>query len=136
MVDVDRYFRSETMHSKLMGSAIVASILMSAGAASAQLIPEPWVMVGTKDSAITYGAGVKFMDFGATVGVAPNGVAGFDVLKFISFPFVSPYVGLGTYGNSGVSYSTGLQFFPPGNTFFGAEYHSVRGVSGQVGIKF
>jgi hypothetical protein len=124
------------MQVKLIGGAIAATILMSASSASAQLIPEPWVMVGTKESSITYGAGVKFMDFGATIGVGPNGATGVDALKFISFPFVSPYVGIGSYGSRGVSYSTGVQFFPPGNTFFGAEYHSIRGISGQVGFKF
>ena len=104
--------------------------------ASAQIVPEPWVTVGSKDSDITYGAGVKFLDFGAEIGTGPKGVTGVDALKFFGFPFVSPYAGLGLYGDKGVAYSGGVQFTPPGDTFFGVGYHSIRGVNGQVGIKF
>lgn len=104
--------------------------------ASAQLVPEPWVTVGSKDNSLSYGVGVKFFDFGAEIGTKSGGVTGVDVLKFISFPFVSPYAGLGLYGDKGVAYSGGVQFTPPGNTFFGVGYHSIRGINGQVGIKF
>ncbi len=120
----------------LIPAALAILSLIQTTPAAAQIIPEPWVTVGSRDSAITYGAGVKFMDFGAEVGVGPNGVTGVDALKFISFPFVSPYVGLGIYGDKGIAYSGGVQVFPPGNTFFGAGYHSVRGISGQIGFKF
>jgi hypothetical protein len=119
-----------------ISATLALASLIQTTPASAQIIPEPWVTIGSRDSAITYGAGVKFMDFGAEVGVGPNGVTGVDALKFISFPFVSPYVGLGIYGDKGIAYSGGVQVFPPGNTFFGAGYHSVRGISGQVGFKF
>ena len=118
-------------------SAMVAVVsLIQATPASAQLIPEPWVTIGTKDSSLTYGLGVKFFDFGAEIGTGPNGVTGVDALKFFSFPVISPYVGLGLYGDKGLTYTGGVQFYPPGNTFFGVGYHSIRGISGQVGFKF
>jgi hypothetical protein len=104
--------------------------------AAAQFIPQPWVTVGGKDGGVSYGVGVKVFDLGVEFGTAPNSVTGVDALKFISLPFLSPYVGLGVYGNKGVSYSAGVQFEPPGNTFFGVGYHSIRGINGQIGIKF
>jgi len=102
---------------------------------SAQLIPEPWVTVGSKDSTFTYGVGVKIFDLGAEIGTGSGGSTGVDLLKFFSLPFVSPYAGLGIYGE-GIAYSGGVHFTPPGNTFFGVGYHSVRGINGQIGIKF
>jgi hypothetical protein len=117
--------------------AMIAAIdLMQVPFASAQLVPEPWVTVGSKDSSITYGAGVKIFDLGVEIGTGANSVTGVDALKFFGFPFVSPYVGLGLYGDKGVAYSGGVHFTPPGNTFFGAGYHSVRGINGQIGFKF
>jgi hypothetical protein len=121
----------------ICGSAIAAILAIQsiqATPASAQLIPEPWVTVGAKDSGISYGAGVKIFDIGAEIG-NNKGKTGVDLLKFISLPAVSPYVGLGLYG-SDVAYSGGVQFSPPGNTFFGVGYHSIRGINGQLGIKF
>jgi hypothetical protein len=103
--------------------------------ATAQLIPQPWVTVGSKDGTVTYGVGARFFDFGVELGTGPKSVTGVDALKFISLPFVSPYVGLGLYG-SNVAYSGGVQLTPPGNTFFGVGYNSVRGINGQIGIKF
>jgi hypothetical protein len=103
--------------------------------ATAQLVPEPWVTVGSKDGTVTYGVGARFFDFGVELGTGPKSVTGVDALKFISLPFVSPYVGLGIYGST-VSYSGGVQITPPGNTFFGIGYNSVRGVNGQIGFKF
>ncbi len=117
-------------------SVILASIGSIQGTpAAAQLVPEPWVTVGSKDSTVTYGVGARFFDFGVELGTGPKSVTGVDVLKFVSFPFVSPYAGLGLYGST-VSYSGGVQFAPPGNTFFGIGYNSVRGINGQVGLKF
>jgi hypothetical protein len=109
--------------------------LMSVTPAAAQLVPQPWVTVGSKDSTVTYGVGARFFDFGVELGTGPNSVTGVDALKFFSFPFVSPYAGLGIYGST-VAYSGGVQFTPPGNTFFGVGYNSVRGINGQVGFKF
>jgi hypothetical protein len=103
---------------------------------SAQLVPEPWVTVGSKDGTVSYGAGVKIFDLGAEIGTGAGNVTGVDVLKFFSFPFASPYAGLGIYGDKGVAYSGGVHFTPAGNTFFGIGYHSVRGINGQVGIRF
>ena len=115
---------------------LAASGSLQVAPAAAQLIPEPWVTVGSKDSSITYGAGVKIFDLGAEIGVGPNSTTGVDILKFFSLPTVSPYVGLGLYGDRGVAYSGGVHLSPPGNTFFGLGYHSIRGINGQVGIKF
>lgn len=103
---------------------------------SAQLVPEPWVTVGSKDSTFTYGVGVKIFDLGAEIGTGSGGSTGVDLLKFFSLPFVSPYAGLGIYGDKGIAYSGGVHFTPPGNAFFGVGYHSVRGINGQIGIKF
>ncbi len=105
-----------------------------ATSASAQLVPEPWVTVGSKDGSVSYGAGVRIFDIGAEIANA-KGKTGVDVLKFISLPAVSPFVGLGLYGGD-VAYSGGVQFSPGGNTFFGVGYHSIRGINGQVGIRF
>ena len=111
--------------------------LITANTAQAQLLPEPWVSIGTRDSAVTYAVGVKLFDLGAEFGTGPQGATGVDVLKFISVPFVSPYVGLGYYsGKESIAYSGGVKFTPPGNVFYGAGYHSIRGVNGQVGIRF
>ncbi len=103
---------------------------------SAQLVPEPWITVGSKDSTLTYGVGVKIFDLGAEIGTGSGGATGVDLLKFFSLPFVSPYAGLGIYGDKGIAYSGGVHFTPPGNAFFGVGYHSVRGINGQIGIKF
>jgi hypothetical protein len=117
--------------------SITATTLSIAVPASAQLIPQPWVTIGSKDSAITYGAGVRIFDLGAEIGTGPNGATGVDVLKFISLPLVSPYVGLGLYsGKESIAYSGGVQFAPPGNISYGVGYHSIRGINGQIGIHF
>jgi hypothetical protein len=102
---------------------------------AAQLVPEPWVTVGSKDSNVSYGVGVKVFDLGAELATS-GGTTGVDVLKFFGFPVVSPYAGLGIYGDKGVAYSGGVHFTPPGNAFYGLGYHSIRGINGQLGIKF
>ena len=117
-------------------SVILASIaIVQVMPATAQLVPEPWVTIGAKDSSVTYGVGVRFFDLGVEFGTGANGVTGVDALKFISLPGVSPYAGLGIYGGN-VAYSGGIQLTPPGNTFYGLGYHSIRGISGQVGFRF
>lgn len=111
--------------------------LSVAESATAQLLPQPWVTLGTRDSTITYGAGVRLFDLGAEIGTGPQGATGVDILKFISLPLVSPYVGLGLYsGKEGVAYSGGVQVSPPGNLFYGVGYHSIRGINGQIGLQF
>jgi hypothetical protein len=115
--------------------ATTIAISLIPSAASAQLIPEPWVTVGSKEGTVSYGAGVKIFDLGAEIGTGAKSKTGVDLLKFISLPFASPYAGLGLYG-SDVAYSGGVHFNPSGNTFFGVGYHSIRGINGQIGIKF
>jgi hypothetical protein len=117
--------------------SITAATLSIATPASAQFLPQPWVTVGSKDSAITYSVGARFLDFGAEIGTGPNGATGVDALKFISLPLVSPYVGLGLYsGKEAIAYSGGVQLAPPGNVTYGIGYHSIRGINGQVGVRF
>ncbi|WP_310486729.1 hypothetical protein [Chamaesiphon sp. VAR_69_metabat_338] len=126
------------MKFKLIAGSMLATVAtlgaLQAAPVSAQLVPEPWVTVGSKDGSVSYGAGVKIFDLGAEIATG-KGKTGVDVLKFISLPVVSPFVGLGLYGGD-VAYSGGVQFSPGGNTFFGVGYHSIRGINGQVGIRF
>jgi len=110
--------------------------LFNPNQASAQLIPEPWVAIGSKDSAITYAGGVKVFGFGLEVGTGKDGVMGTDVLKFINLPFISPYVGVGYYSTKQeVSLSGGIHVETSKHIFIGAGYNSVRGFNGQIGIK-
>ncbi|MBW4646185.1 MAG: hypothetical protein KME23_24870 [Goleter apudmare HA4340-LM2] len=105
--------------------------------ASAQIIPQPWVSVGGKDGEVTYAVGAKAFDLGIEVGSGPQGSAGLDVLKFLSLPVISPYVGLGYYSeDKGVAFSGGVQVGATRNIVVGAGYNSVRGFNGQLGIKF
>jgi hypothetical protein len=118
-------------------ASIAVAGLFTANSAQAQLLPQPWVTVGAKDSAVSYSAGVRLFDLGAEIGTAPQGATGVDVLKFISLPVVSPYVGLGLYsGKEAIAYSGGVQVAPPGNIFYGVGYHSLRGINGQIGVRF
>jgi hypothetical protein len=118
-------------------TSTAGACLMAITPAQAQLLPEPWVSIGTQNSAITYSAGVRLFDLGAEFGTGAQGATGIDVLKFISLPFVSPYVGLGYYsGRDSIAYSGGVKLAPPGNISYGVGYHSIRGINGQIGIKF
>ena len=67
-----------------------------------------------------------------------DGATGVDVLKFINLPVVAPYVGVGLYsGDESIAYSGGVQVGSGAeNIFFGVGYNSVRGINGQVGLKF
>ncbi len=103
----------------------------------AQLVPQPWASVGGKDGDVTYSVGARAFDFGAEFGVGPDGATGVDVLKFISLPVVSPYFGLGYYSDDkGVAVSGGVQVGATDNVFLGVGYNSVRGINGQLGIRF
>jgi hypothetical protein len=105
--------------------------------ASAQIIPQPWVSVGSNEGDITYSVGAKAFGVGAEFGVGPDGATGFDVLKFLPLPVVSPYVGLGYYSqDKGVAWSGGVQVGATENIFVGGGYNSVRGWNGQLGIRF
>ncbi|MFB2771591.1 hypothetical protein ACE1AT_20220 [Pelatocladus sp. BLCC-F211] len=126
-------------------AAIVKTIITSVGflmllspqQAHAQLIPQPWVSVGGKDGEVTYSVGARALNWGAELGIGPDSATGVDVLKFISLPVVSPYVGLGYYSeDKGLAVSGGVQVGAGDNLFLGAGYNSVRGINGQLGIKF
>jgi opacity protein-like surface antigen len=119
----------------------VASIgflaLFAPSQVSAQLIPQPWVSVGGKDGDVTYSVGARAFDLGVELGNGPDGATGVDVLKFLSLPVISPYVGVGYYSeDKGVAVSGGVQVGASDNVFVGAGYNSVRGFNGQVGIRF
>jgi hypothetical protein len=81
---------------------------------------------------------VRWFNFGAEFGGREDGATGVDVLTFVSFPLLSPYIGVGFYSDAedDIAISGGLQVRPPGNVFLGVGYHSLRGVNGQLGIKF
>jgi hypothetical protein len=105
--------------------------------ASAQIVPQPWVSVGAKDGDVTYAVGAKALSLGVELGTGEDGATGVDVLKFINLPIISPYFGVGYYSeDKGVAFSGGVQTNATKNIFLGGGYHSVRGVNGQIGIKF
>lgn len=105
--------------------------------AVAQLVPQPWVSVGGRDGDITYAVGARALNFGAELGFGPDGATGVDVLRFISLPVVSPYVGVGLYSaDKGVAFSGGVHIGVTDNIFLGAGYNSVRGINGQLGVRF
>lgn len=105
--------------------------------ANSQLIPQPWGSVGGKDGDVTFAVGARAFDFGVELGKGPDDSTGVDVLKFISLPVISPYVGLGLYSaDKGVAVSGGVQVGATDNIFVGVGYNSVRGINGQVGVRF
>ena len=126
-----------------LGTAIAAGAILTAKPATAQLIPQPWGSVGIQESEFTYAVGVRALGFGAEVGLSNENIVGVDVMKFVNPPFInliSGYVGAGLYDEANTdgsefAYSAGVQIRPAGNFFFGAGYHNIRGVNGQIGIK-
>lgn len=129
------------MNIKTMKSTVVASVsllvLLAPTKANSQLIPQPWASVGGKDSDVTFAVGARAIDFGVELGKGPNNSTGVDVLKFFSLPVISPYVGLGLYSaDRGVAVSGGVQVGATDNIFVGVGYNSVRGINGQVGVRF
>ncbi|MBD2597430.1 hypothetical protein BCD64_18395 [Nostoc sp. MBR 210] len=111
--------------------------LFAPSQASAQLVPQPWVSVGSKEGDVTYAVGARALNLGVEVGNGPDGATGVDVLKFINLPVISPYVGVGLYSqDKGVAVSGGVQVGATKNVFVGAGYNSVRGLNGQLGIRF
>ena len=108
---------------------------VSVSPASSQILPEVWATVGSVDDLVSYGAGVRFVGVGIEVGTGEEGATGGDVLTFLSFPIVSPYLGLGYYsGDESVAYSGGVHV-TVGSLVVGGGYHSIRGVNGQLGFK-
>ncbi|AFZ33986.1 hypothetical protein Sta7437_0375 [Stanieria cyanosphaera PCC 7437] len=121
----------------LLSLAIANFTVILPKPAASQLLPQVWGTVGTKDDDISYGAGVRLLNFGVEVGTGEEGATGGDILTFFPLPVVSPYVGLGIYsGDDTVAYSGGVHINPPGNFFFGGGYHSIRGINGKIGFKF
>lgn len=129
-----------------MKTAIIAKTLITSfsllalvapGRASAQIVPQPWVSVGSQEGDLTYSVGARAANLGAELGFGPDGSTGVDVLKFISLPVISPYVGLGYYSeDKGLAVSGGVQVGATKNVFVGAGYNSVRGFNGQLGVRF
>jgi hypothetical protein len=131
----------KNMTTGLIAKTIIASIgfltLFTPQRGNAQIVPQAWGSVGGNEGDVTYSVGAKALGIGAELGVGPDGSTGVDVLKFLSLPVVSPYVGLGYYSNDkGVAVSGGVQVGATKNFFVGAGYNSVRGFNGQLGIKF
>ncbi len=127
----------KTLIIKIVISSLTCLNIFTPNQVVAQLLPQPWVTVGSKDSEVTYGAGVKVLGFGVEVGRGPGGAVGADVLKFLSLPVISPYVGIGWYSeDKGLAVSGGVQVVTSDHVFIGAGYNSVRGINGQIGVKF
>ncbi|PSB01478.1 hypothetical protein [Merismopedia glauca] len=132
---------------KVFSSMIAAlSVVLISHPANSQIVPQPWVSVGTQGGDLTYGLGARAIGWGVELGTGEDGATGVDVLKFIDLPVntsnvglppISPYVGLGYYSNdAGLSYSGGVQVGATKNVTVGVGYNSVRGINAQVGIKF
>jgi len=126
---------------RLIGKTLMTSLalvtLFAHKPAASQLVPRPWVSVGVKDDDPTFSVGAKAIGLGVELGAGPDGATGVDVLKFVNLPVVSPYVGLGLYSeDKGVAYSGGVQVDASDRLFVGVGYNSVRGVNGQVGLRF
>lgn len=118
-------------------TSLTLLVLFVPSRANGQLIPQPWVSVGVEDSDATFSVGVRAVGVGVELGFGPEGATGVDVLKFIDLPVISPYVGLGLYSDDeGVALSGGVQVGASNNLFLGVGYNSVRGVNGQVGLRF
>jgi len=129
------------MKKAIIAKTLITSVtfltLIAPSQASAQLIPQPWVSVGSKEGDTTYAVGARALNLGVEVGNGPDGATGVDVLKFINLPVISPYVGVGLYSqDKGVAVSGGVQVGATKNIFVGAGYNSVRGFNGQLGIRF
>ncbi|MCT7977185.1 hypothetical protein [Laspinema olomoucense] len=131
--------KNTLLYSTLLG----LSTLILAPSAKAQLLPQPWVSVGVQESEPTFSVGVRGLGLGLEVGLTNESAVGIDVMKFISPPLIgtiSGYVGVGLYDKPNASrqdfaYSAGVQIRPDGNFFFGAGYHNLRGINGQIGFK-
>jgi hypothetical protein len=122
---------------KILVVAVSLVTLLAPSRVNSQLIPQPWVSVGVNDSEATFSVGAKALNWGVELGKAEDGATGVDVLKFISIPVISPYVGLGLYSaDKGVAFSGGVQVRATDNVFVGVGYNTIRGINGQVGVRF
>lgn len=121
----------------ILGSTALGVVAFPQEAAS-QIVPQPWASIGGKDGDVSYSVGARWINFGAELGGRADGAVGVDALTFVRLPVVSPYIGLGLYADAedDIAFSGGVQFRPPGEVFIGVGYHSIRGVNGQLGIRF
>ena len=127
-----RGFSQQTFVSLLAACALT----VCATPAYSQLLPQVWATVGSVDDLVSYGAGVRFAGTGIEVGTGEEGATGGDFLTFVTFPVVSPYVGIGYYsGDETIAYSGGVHIGIE-KLVIGGGYHSVRGVNGKLGFKF
>ncbi len=122
---------------KILVIAVSLGALLAPSRVHSQLIPQPWVSVGVNDSDPTFALGARAINWGVELGTGADGATGVDVLKFIRVPVISPYVGLGLYSaDKGVAVSGGVQVGATDNVFVGVGYNTVRGINGQVGVRF
>lgn len=128
---------------KLLYSIVAASLTLAAiQPAQAQLVPEPWVSVGSQDGETTFSVGARAFNLGVELGFGEDDSTGVDALAFLDVPLVSrirrvsPYVGVGLYSDDQVAVSGGVQVAPTRNLTLGVGYHTERGVNGQVGVRF
>ncbi len=130
-----RIFSQRTVMTGIL--AACASVLCPLSASSQVVLPEVWGTVGSVDDLISYGAGVRFAGTGIEIGTGEEGATGGDFLTFLSFPVVSPYLGVGYYtGDESIAYSLGAHVSAGKRLVVGAGYHSVRGFNGQLGFRF
>jgi hypothetical protein len=128
------------VNTRVIKTSLLASLTLLVGfapnQAKCQVVPQPWISGGVKDSDATFSVGARALGVGVELGFGPDGATGVDVLKFINLPVVSPYVGLGLYSqDKGVALSGGVQVGVFNNVFLGVGYNSVRGVNGQFGLR-
>jgi hypothetical protein len=122
---------------KILAVTATLVAMLAPSRANSQLVPQPWVSVGVNNSDATFSVGARAINWGVELGKGEDGATGVDVLKFIRVPFVSPYLGLGLYSaDKGVAVSGGVQVGATDNIFVGVGYNTVRGVNGQVGVRF
>ncbi len=118
----------------LSATALVLSSTLAP--ASSQVVPEVWGILGVEDDDLTFGAGTRWTRFGLEIGVGEEGAVGADFLTFFPLSAFSPYVGLGIYSeDQTLAFSGGVHYYPGSRIFFGAGYHTVRGINGKVGFK-
>ena len=122
---------------KILVVALTLVATLAPTQARSQLVPQPWVSVGVNNSDATFSVGARAINWGVELGKGEDGATGVDVLKFIRVPLVSPYLGLGLYSeDKGVAVSGGVQVRATNNIFVGVGYNTVRGLNGQVGVRF
>ena len=134
MLNRFRIFSQQT----ILTGIITASISgIEVAPASSQILPEVWGTVGSVDDLVSYGAGARFAGTGIEIGTGEEGATGADLLTFLGFPVVSPYLGLGYYsGDENVAFSGGVHVNAGRRLVLGGGYHSIRGVNGKLGFKF